>query len=135
MKLSKFQTDGTKEVDGVWVDIGDGARVLVARIGNPKYRDYYQRATKPYRRQIRTDTLAQDIAEKLYTQALAETILLGWEGLLDSDSKEIRWSRAKALEVLTDYKDFRDLVAEIAQEQDQYRTEEVEATKEALGNG
>ena len=37
MKLSKFKTSASLEMEGVWVNIGEGAEVRVARIGNDAY--------------------------------------------------------------------------------------------------
>jgi hypothetical protein len=40
VSLLRFKTDRTKEVEGVWVDVGGGLRFKVARMGNPQYEQY-----------------------------------------------------------------------------------------------
>lgn len=127
MKLSRFTTDSTLELNGVWVDIGEGAKLLVARVGNPRYRERLRALMKPYKRQVRTDTLPEDLSEDMVLRAFSETILLGWEGLEDEDGKAVPYSREKAYELLRDLRDFRAIVAEIAQEQETYRAMEAEA--------
>lgn len=127
MKLSRFTTDSTLELNGVWVDIGEGAKLLVARVGNPRYRERLRALMKPYKRQIRTDTLPEDLSEDMVLRAFSETILLGWEGLEDDNGAAVPYSREKAYELLRDLRDFRAMVAEIAQEQEAYRAVEAEA--------
>jgi hypothetical protein len=52
MKISKFRQDLNMAEQGTTVDIGDGASVTVARIGNKNYISRLKELTKPYKRQI-----------------------------------------------------------------------------------
>lgn len=127
MKISKFATDLDLEEEGVWVEIGDGAKLKVARVGNPRYRERIRQLTKPYRNQIRSSTLPEDISDDLVLKAFSECILLDWEGLEDDKGKPITYSKEHAYELLKGLRDFRSLVAEIAQEQETFRRNEAEA--------
>jgi hypothetical protein len=115
MKISQFKTNTQKEVDGVWVDLGQGARIKVARLGNPKYKAYFSKATKPYRHQLRAGTLSDEVAERILAECMAETVLLGWEGLEDESGNAIEYNTENAVEVLS-IKDFRDVVYAYADE-------------------
>lgn len=126
MKISKFATDLTLEEEGVWVDIGEGAKVKVARIGNPKYRARLRELQKPYRRQIRLDTLPEDLNDEIVIRAIADTILLDWSGIEDDKGKAIKYSKDAAFELLKGLRDFRGLIADIALEQQTFRREEEE---------
>jgi len=108
-----YGTDKIKEEKGVWEDLGDGARVLVARIGNPNYRKVFEQLTKPYQKSIRRGTLSEEKATDLIIKSLAKSVLLSWEGLKE-DGKALKYSEAEAVRLMTDYPDFRDQVQEIA---------------------
>jgi len=127
MKISRFATDLGLEEDGVWMDIGDGASLKVARVGNPRYRKRIAQLTKPYKRQIRSDTLPEDLSDELVLKAFSETILLDWKGIEDDKGKAIKYSQEAAYKLLSGLRDFRSLVAEIAMEQEAFRAEEAEA--------
>ena len=45
MKISQFRTNEQKEKEGVWVKIGEDARIKVARLGNARYKELFQKLT------------------------------------------------------------------------------------------
>ena len=131
MDISKFQTNKSMEEEGVWVDVdGNGTKIKVARVNNPRYKKYFQKITKPYKRQIRSGTLSEDLAEKLLVDALANTILLDWQGFT-KDGESFPYSVDNARAFLAESPDFRDFVSDAANEMENYRTAELE---EARGN-
>ena len=129
-KLSQFKQDITKSEEGVKVDLGDGLTVIVARIGNKRYQDFIRKATKPYQQAIRNKTLADSVFEKIMNEAMADSILLGWEGMEDDQGEVIKYSKEKALEILSDpaYADFKQLVSDLANEQETFRSEAIQET-------
>lgn len=134
MKIAaKYATDETLETEGVWVEIGERARILVARAGNPKHEKLVRELRKPHERRFRDGKLPDDLATKLAVEAIARTILLGWEGLEDENGEPMPYSVEKARELLTELKDFRTEVAEIATEAEMYRKESLTEAAEALG--
>lgn len=126
MKITAFKTDATLETEGVWVDIGDGAKLKVARLGNPEHKRIAQRLSRPHRGILEGKNLkAQaEVAERLGIQAAAQAILRDWEGLEEEDGTAIEYSTEKAMELLA-IADFRDLVLEIADSMEAYRAEEI----------
>ena len=128
MKISKFATDLDLEEKGTWVDIGEGGQILVARIGNPAYREKMRHLSKPYQSQIRQGTLPEDLNDEIFLKAIVETILLDWKGIEDDNGKEIKYSKDAAMKLLLGLRDFRDLVIEIARSQATFRREEIEET-------
>lgn len=127
-----YGTDKEKEKKGVWEDLGDGARVLVARIGNPNYRKIFEQLTKPYSKSIRRGTLSEEKATELIIKSLAKSVLLGWEGLKE-DGKLLKHSEAEAIRLMTEYPDFRDQVQEIANDLETYKIVEDEDTEKNSG--
>lgn len=125
MDLSKFKTDQSLEQEGAWVNIDESSRVLIARMGSERYKDMLQRKTKPYRHAIRTNTLPDEVFEKILIEVIAHTILLGWENV-DDEGQPVLYSPDNAKRLLSKYKDFRDLVVGFAQDSALFRKEELE---------
>lgn len=132
MKFSKFATNQTAEVEGAWVDLGEGAQVRVARLGNDRYTKYLEKAYRPYRKAQRNNTVPESVVRRLFTEALGHTILLDWRGFTDDAGHEVEYSVEAAIQKLTELKDFRDLIVEIATEANTFRDEEIAEEGEAL---
>lgn len=136
MDLNRFKADTVLEDDGVWttVDAASGCRLKIARIGNRRYREAMARRLKPYRRALRAGTLDDQVTERITADVLAETVLLDWQGL-QRNGAPVGYSRETAAMVLADpaYKDFRDLVVELASDQEAYRERDLEDAEKNFG--
>lgn len=130
MDIGALRTDTALEEEGVWRDIGDGARLKIARLGNPAYKAEWEKRSKPYKRQIRNDSLPTEKANELLYQCLARAVLLDWDGL-DEDGQPVPYSRENAVRLLREIRDFRDLVVSLADDAEAYRREAIE---DAEGN-
>jgi len=130
MDLRSYKTDLTVSEEGVWVDMGEGCQLLVARKGNQKFARKLKALIKPYQRQIDMNTMSDDLANKLLAEAMAYGILLDWKGL-KLDGKEIKYSPEKAQELLNDPEliDFRNAVDQLSDDREQFRTESIEAAE------
>lgn len=126
MKISSLKTDTDLEVNGVWVDIGDGAEVLVARVENPRYEERLRALGKQHRHTAKRGVLPVEIQKDLLYQVASETVLLDWKGITDDAGKDIKYSQKKAYELLRDVRDFREIVFEIAETMQAYQVEEEE---------
>jgi hypothetical protein len=120
-----YKTDADKELNGTWVDIGDGGSVKIARSGNKRYLELFQQKIKPHARAIRTKTLKNEVAEAILIDCMAQAILLDWAGLEDN-GQPLKYSTAEAKRLLTDYKDFRNLITELADDMETFRQEQLE---------
>ena len=126
MDISKeYATDEKKELEGVWEDIGDGGRILIARTNNPKYEKLFTKLIKPHRGRLRRGNLSDELSKEITVKLLADTILLDWEGI-EEDGESLQYSKPEAERLLKDYKDFRNMVSEMAGEIDLFRQEEEE---------
>lgn len=134
MKFSKFKTNTTLENEGVWVDIGDGATIRVARLGNPAYAKFLEKSYKPYRAQLKAGTLPDEIAQTIFHKALSKHVLLDWKGFTEDDDTPVTYSHDEAYKRLRANKDFALLVTEIASESAAYRDAEIEDEATLLGN-
>lgn len=127
MDLKKqYGTDKALEENGVWQDIGDGASVLVARMGNSRNVLELKRLTAPHKRQIQLGKLDDEIWKKINIEAIADSILLDWKGV-EINGKELPYSKPNAIQVLTDYADFRDVISTLANDMANYQNQEKEA--------
>jgi len=118
-EFGNFKTDPEKEEDGVWYEYAPKFRLLIARMGNTKCQRLFEKREKPYMHRIRQGELDEDTAMEILIETLAETVLLGWEGLL-SGGEPIPYSKEKARELLA-VRDFRAVVLEFAKDGDNFR--------------
>lgn len=119
----KFKCDPVLENEGKWFDFGDGARMLIARIGNDKYKKVFAEKTKPYAVQMRTNTLSENIAERLICESMAAAILLDWEDVYEED-KPLPYNYQNAVRVLTRLPEFRKTVYALADDIENFRQAE-----------
>lgn len=132
-KLSKFATDLDAAKNGVTVDLGEDLKVTVAQAGasNSRYQKVLRQLLKPFERQLKQNTLDDEVFEDLVNKAYVEAILLGWEGLEDDNGNEIVYSKDKAYEILSnkEYASFKQLVVDLANEQAVFAKELKDDTK------
>lgn len=90
MRISDFQFDSPKEIEGVWVDVEERARIKVARFGNPRFQSLFDKLVKQRRRRSRSLS-AEDVLE-CQREAAASTILLDLEGFEHDDGKPVSYT-------------------------------------------
>ena len=121
MDLKKeFSFDENLSNNGVWVAIGDGARVLVARMNNINYRKGLRRAVIPYGR--RGVAMTEDQNREVLARMTARHLLLGWDNLSE-DGQDLTYSEEEAYRLLTTYEEFFQVVVAIASDSQNYRTD------------
>jgi hypothetical protein len=123
-------TDQEKENDGVVIDLGDGASITIGRYLSDRHRKVYDRLARPYR----TQTLAgrpipDDVAIRIEIESLAEAVLLDWSGFTGDDGAALPYSKDAAIKLLTDLRDFRAQVTQIAQDAANFRREAIEVAE------
>jgi len=106
-ELNTLKTDKSKEINGVWRDYYDDSRLLVARMGNEKYRAFVAKEYKANRIAIdRGGEKAERMAVRIQTEALARFVLLGWEGIVlnGEDTPYTPEVGIKVFEMMPDFK-------------------------------
>lgn len=130
MKISNFKTDAKAELEGVWVDIGEGGRLKIARAGNANYNQAYRDKSKPHWTAIRAGALPLDELLKITVACMAEFILRGWDGIEDDAGNAVPYTVETATDYLLTVRDFRELVTNLSEQQSLFRAVAVEdATK------
>lgn len=123
-----FATDAAAETEGVTIPVGEGVTITIARMGNEKFKKAYQRLCKPHRTLIRQGLLDGETEKKLLIAAIAEGVLLGWDGL-EQDGAALAYSKEAAVKLLTELKDFADFVADEARRLDNFRDKDLKAAE------
>lgn len=121
----EYDFDSDKENEGVWEDIGGGARVLVASSDCPKYREAFTNLSRNIRRKIDRNKLSEEEDAEIMSRIVGKTILLDWEGIYD-DGEEIPYSTQNAISLLKKYPKFRRDVSALAADENRYRIEDTE---------
>ncbi len=113
-----FETDKSIEQTGIRIDYGP-FYFQVARAGgaNTRFRDVFRQRMAPHKRAMATETMGDELAEKLHREVFAETVVLSWgseefgEGKIPGrDGKPIDFS-ADAVKAL--FKDLPDLATDV----------------------
>lgn len=126
--LSKYKTDKTAEVEGVWIEVDVGVEWLIARLNNEKAREMRRRLEKPYRAMTAVpDKVAEDIMRKV----VANTVWLGWKGMTDEAGATIEYSAETAEKLLKELPDLLNDVITVSMARETFQTEATEATKNA----
>lgn len=143
---SQFKTDTKLEKDGILLEYGENSKgkpicIRIARAGgsNERFNKRLEAASKPYRRQIQTETIATETIAKMIRQVYAETVVLGWENVelivKDNDGNPVEpeqyeermFTVPNCLELFNDLPDLFLDIQEQAQRAALFRTEIREA--------
>lgn len=117
----QYQTDEKAELDGVWVPLSGTAKLKIARAGNPRHAACMKRLLTPYVKPgMRTTDVADEIFQAVAREAMAETILVDWDGIV-KDGAPLPYSKEEALRALQ-MKDFQLAVWESANALETFRT-------------
>ena len=126
--FSKFKTNEDKERDGVWVSLDGEGRIRIARTNNPLYREAMLRKMNRYKMAAKSKVIPDDAWLDIVNELIAETILVDWEGITEK-GEPLSYSVENAKRVLTELKDFREMVLSIADNMDNFKEELDEGTE------
>lgn len=132
MDLIELATDPQKETQGTWVAFDSKTRFYIAASGE-RYQSRVRELRDPVLKSLpRGEKMPDAIADGIVTQAMADCILLGWEGLM-VNGKELPYSRDAAKAALSDprLRVFRGWVLDQASQFQNFRLENFE---DLLGN-
>ena len=101
MDLSNTRIDQQHEAEGVWVPYDEKTDFLIARWLNPQHKAYLQRRLEPYKQQLRTSSMSDELSEQIELDAIVNAVLKDWKGLTDH-GENISFSIATARKYLSD---------------------------------
>lgn len=127
--FSSFATDEKLENEGKVFPLSKDASVLVARSGNPKYLAALRKKMTDAQLDLTSGEEADQLAETILVEVIAETILLGWKGFTEK-GVAVPYSVAKAKEYLA-LKDFRKKVVGLSENFTSFKLKEEKEQKNA----
>lgn len=117
--FTEYAANETLENEGTWTELGD-AKLLIARAGNKKYIRKLSRAVDRSKKLLdRKDDAADALSDKIMIDVMAETILLGWEGV--TFKGEVLPYSVENAKMLLELKDFRRQVMELADDFESFK--------------
>ena len=116
-------------IEGSWGEF-KGARFKIAYATNVRFLRAKSRIEQPFRRQIEKGTFDPKEQQNCLIKALAEAILLDWDGVKDSNKQEVLYTREKAEQALRFDESLREFVMEYSMSLDNFQSE----TEEHEGN-
>lgn len=127
--FNALKSDPQREVSGVTIDMGELGKFHVARAGgsNTAFEKALVAATKPYRRAMQIGTMDNKLANEILAKVYAETVLLGWEGVLDENEQPFPFNKVNAQHLLTVLPELFKLVQQTAEDSALFRLDILEA--------
>lgn len=135
MNLIDFKQDSKKAIEGVVRKFGEDAHIRVARADNEKYQAFLRKSLEPYKG-FRKGKIPDKVVEDAIIASVANHLLVEMVGFIDGGGDIVGTKNAviedtveNRIKVLShpDYKDFRELVATMSQDFNQFKVETEEA--------
>jgi len=80
LDFAMLEIDPVLAEQGAWLDMGKGARVKIARQSSSKFRKCVQRLLAENSHRAIDGKMPEDVSEEITARAIAEAIVLDWEG-------------------------------------------------------
>lgn len=119
----RFATDAVLVEEGAWFDIGDGARLRIARAGNRRFREQLRVLADGRERRMARGLLSEDEALDIYVAALARAVLVDWEGMTEH-GEALAYAPEKAEALLREMPALRNLVEDCAGDIEAFRPQQ-----------
>lgn len=127
-----FGTDAENAENGKWFDFGKTISVKIRRFKSKKSRKVREALEAPYKRSMKNGAaLPEDVTEEITNEHIAVGIIADWKGITDKSGKALDYNKENAIALMQQLPEFRDAVANIALDLNNYVEEE---QKEVAGN-
>lgn len=117
IKFDQYKLDRDAITSGVWRTTKIGLRVKVASIRSPLYKTAIMRLKRHRAEDLRLND--PEIIKEITCKAMAEAILLDWQGA------DIEYSKESAFDTLMEYEVFREEISELAATDDNYKPDDI----------
>lgn len=124
-----YETNKDAEINGVPVTFGGAGKIRIARAGgaNERFAAAFERKTRGRRREIEAGTMPISEQRRLSIEAFAETVVLGWENIVDKNGQPMEFNRANVVKLLTDLPDLFDRLRDEATAMTNFQQQALEA--------
>lgn len=130
MDISRIKPDDSRAEGGVSFNLDLTTTVTVASIDSRRFLQIREDLFRPHRRQETKGTLDPLLERDLMAQAVADGLLLGWDGLTDG-GKPFQYSSEAARQLCKASTEFTMRVLGFAQDTAAFKAAKVEAIKNA----
>ena len=120
-----FGSNEKAEIAGVWIPLGSGAEIRIARLGNPEAQRAYRTLPVRIRRSIEQGLLDEKESLDFLNNFIITNIIKDWKGLVDG-GKVMKFSTENALKMLKKHRRFRDRIWELANDDEIFNVDELE---------
>lgn len=124
--MINIDNDNSLLTAGVWTEFA-GSGFLVTHMSNVAFQRSVTRRQAPYKRKIDQGTIDPAIVREIFTQAMAECLILDWKNVADSKGAPVDFSKEACYKALTNNEDLRDFISDFAMNLDNFRQEQKEA--------
>ncbi len=114
-------------VKGSWTNYR-GVDLQVARANNPEFDKLFSNLTRPYKYQMEKGILDDKTMESILCEAVGTCIVVGWKNF-KVDDKEVKYSKANSISLMTNDPDCRRFVQEYSSEVENFVRESEEEIK------
>lgn len=135
---SRFATNPDLETGtGVVLDYSPDGKITIHRAGgkNTKYLRLAAAKQKRVERSIRTGNINPDALTLALAEIYADSVIIGWEDVLDDDGKPLAFTRANVIDLLTAAPDLFDDIRAQAEEAATFRDEDTKDAAKNLSSG
>jgi len=119
-----FGSDKDLAENGKWFDLEDGGRVKVAKLGCPAFKAEVQRLQKPHLAILNSTMDSSDIIDRITIRAMSKAILVDWSDI-NMDGEEVVYSTDTCFLLLSEYPDFREMIASLSTERRHYSLSDI----------
>ena len=134
--LDDYMTDSTLESEvGVVVVFPRGRKFRILRAGgsNQRFNRAFQAAIRPHRRAMERGTMDLEESQEIMRRVYAKYVVIDWEGIRDSEGKEIPYSVQAAELFFEAFPNLFDDLVRLATEMSLFSEKTIEEAKQALG--
>lgn len=124
--MINIDNDNSLLTAGVWTDF-DGSRFLVTHMSNINFQRAVMRRQAPHKRKIENGSLDPQVSRDIMTRAMADALVIGWEGVVDSANQQVQFSSEACYKALKNNEELRDFISDFAMNLEHFRREQKEA--------
>ena len=135
--FNEYDTDALIEAEkGIDLKFDSGEVITVLRAGgaNKNYTRTLQRLMRPHQRKIENKTMSIDESDALMAKVYAQSVLIGWDGVVDAKGKAVEFTQGNAEALLMQKRDLFREIQSYANSLEAFRKDQLEEVAEDLGN-
>ena len=124
--VRKNLRDRDGEENGTWMEYGDGARFLVARKTNSKYKAFLSKELRNNAKLIDSQVPTPEgeiVSSRILVEATSKYLLRDWDGVT-SDGKAVKYTPELGMQVIEEHEDLKEAIEAYADLRENYIAEQ-----------